>query len=190
MKNVHYSKKKKCKDCSRLITNNAIRCCRCSKKQHWKRKAYQKQFIGQVAPNFKHGKYINNHCIDCGKKVGALYKRCKSCSKKGRLSSRFGKPPYHGNGAYYKGNYMRSSWEIAFAYFLDLSGIKWFYEPKRFYFKDCTYLPDFYLPEWDLYIEIKGWFHKNTKKRFNLFKKKYSNIKLLMKRDLQEIGIL
>ena len=87
---------------------------------------------------------------------------------------------------------MRSSWEVLFDKYCLRNHIKYRYEFKRFYFKDCTYLPDFYLPETNKYIEIKGWWYKNGKKRFNLFKKLYPKIKidLLMKKQLQEIGVL
>ncbi len=80
MNKYHYSNNNKC-ECGKLITNNAIRCCHCSKEEHWTRKNYQKQFIGKLAPNYKHGKYIEHNCMDCGKEIQALYNRCKSCSK-------------------------------------------------------------------------------------------------------------
>jgi len=117
--------------------------------------------------------------------------RCKSCAHKGKLSFTFGKHAYHGKGKKYKGIFMRSTWERKFAFFLDCSGIKWEYESKRFYFEDCTYCPDFYIPKWDLYIEIKGWWRPNTRKRFDLFKKNYpdKSIKVLMQKELQEIGL-
>jgi len=110
----------------------------------------------------------------------------------GKDSPAYGKPASHGKGAYYNNVYMRSSYEIKFAFFLDCSGIKWEYESKRFYFEDCTYCPDFYLPEWNLYIEIKGYWRDNTKKRFDLFKKIYpkERIKVLMKPELEKLGVL
>ncbi|KKM16268.1 hypothetical protein LCGC14_1687490, partial [marine sediment metagenome] len=75
--------------------------------------------------------------------------RCKSCSKKGKLSYNYGKPPKHGLNGVYKGIYMRSSWEIKYAKYLDSKGIKWSYEAKFFELiinkKETTYTPDFYL---------------------------------------------
>lgn len=104
----------------------------------------------------------------------------------------FGISASHGKRIKYKGNCMRSTWEILYAKYLDKNNIKWLYESKRFYFKDCTYCPDFYLPDQDLYIEIKGYWRENTKKRFDLFKKNYSKIKikLLMQKDLEKLGVL
>ena len=147
--------------------------------------------------NFKGGRTLKKYyCKDCGKEINfntALYNlgRCRSCAKKGVLSSRFGKPSPHGKRIKYKGICMRSSWEIAYAKYLDSRGIKWEYESKRFYFKDCSYCPDFYLPEQDKYIEIKGYWRDNTKKRYNLFKANNpkEKIEVLMKPDLKKLGI-
>jgi hypothetical protein len=55
-----------------------------------------------------------------------------------------------------------------------------------------TYTPDFYLPETDTYIEIKGWFREKDKIKMNNFKIKYSQEKIiiLMKKDLENLGVL
>jgi 5-methylcytosine-specific restriction endonuclease McrA len=39
---------------------------------------------GENNPNYKEGKYSNNHCIDCSKKIKQQRKRCKSCDIKWR----------------------------------------------------------------------------------------------------------
>lgn len=59
----------------------------------------------------------------------------------------------------YKGILMRSKLEVRYAESLDEQGITWLYEPKRFWLEElnCSYLPDFYLPDKDTYIEVKGW---------------------------------
>ena len=57
----------------------------------------------------------------------------------------------------YKGHNMRSRLEADIAKQLDALGIDWLYEPERFNLGEFTYLPDFYLPSYDLYIEGKGW---------------------------------
>lgn len=52
---------------------------------------------------------------------------------------------------------MRSSWEVNIAKIMSMEKINWTYEPERFYFNDGTsYLPDFYLPKKDTWIEVKG----------------------------------
>jgi hypothetical protein len=145
-------------------------------------------------------------------------KRCHSCSHKGNLNYFYGKKltiehkekisknhanvkgnnnPFfgkinHGIGEYYKGFFMRSSYELKFAKFLDNQKIKWLYEPKAFDLINTTYRPDFYLPETDEYIEIKGYWRDDAKIKFNLFKIFYpkENIKVLMKEDLKNLEVL
>jgi hypothetical protein len=67
----------------------------------------------------------------------------------------------------------RSTWEIELAEMLTELGIKWEYEPKRFYFRaeSESYLPDFFLPEYNCWIEVKGWMDKRSLRRVKLFKK-------------------
>jgi hypothetical protein len=69
----------------------------------------------------------------------------------------YGKSANHGRGSYYKNYFMRSTWEILFTKFLDINRINWLYEPQSFDLVNMTYTPDFYLPEINEYIEIKGW---------------------------------
>jgi len=48
------------------------------------------------------------------------------------------------------------------------------------------------LPEFDCYIEIKGWWRDKGRVKFERFKKLYPKvrIKVLMKLELEELGIL
>lgn len=56
----------------------------------------------------------------------------------------------------YNGYYFRSRLEARWAIFMDTLGVKYQYEPEVFDLDDnLYYLPDFYLPELDVYIEIK-----------------------------------
>ena len=111
---------------------------------------------------------------------------------KGKKSALFGKVAPFIKRIKYKGIKMRSSWEVAYAKYLDKQGIKWQYEPKAFDLGNTTYTPDFYLPESDTYVEIKGRWFKDAKKKFNLFRKKYysMNIILLMKQELLKLKII
>jgi hypothetical protein len=92
----------------------------------------------------------------------------------------------------YKNNSFRSSWELLFAKWLDLSGIKWQYESKTFDLVNTTYTPDFYLPEFDCYIEIKGWWRDDAKKKFKKFIQRYNKIKIkvLGIQELKKLKIL
>ena len=56
----------------------------------------------------------------------------------------------------YDGILYRSRTEARWAVFLDAIGTSHHYEPDGFDFGDIRYLPDFYLPATDLYVEIKG----------------------------------
>ena len=57
----------------------------------------------------------------------------------------------------YNGYYFRSRLEAKWAVFFDAAGIQYNYEPEGYIMDNgATYLPDFYLPENDVYVEIKG----------------------------------
>ena len=61
---------------------------------------------------------------------------------------------------WYNGVMLESSYELAVAQDLDANNIKWV-RPKRFYWVDDTgkrrhYTPDFYLPEYDVYLDPKN----------------------------------
>ena len=71
-------------------------------------------------------------------------------------------------------HYFRSAWEANIARILDYLHIEWKYEYKRFHFnqeteKILSYQPDFYLPQYDKWIEVKGWMDNTSKKRLELF---------------------
>lgn len=74
-------------------------------------------------------------------------------------------------GWYYSGVHMRSSYEIMVAEILDRYNIEWQYEPKIFKLGDgCRYQPDFYLVEYDRWIEVKGYFTDVAKTKVAKFK--------------------
>jgi hypothetical protein len=55
----------------------------------------------------------------------------------------------------YKGFLFRSRLEARYAVLFDALGIKWDYEPEGFDLNGEWYLPDFWLPEFNCWIEIK-----------------------------------
>lgn len=56
----------------------------------------------------------------------------------------------------YNGYRFRSRLEARWAVFFDAAGIEYQYEPEGFVLNgDIPYLPDFYLPEFNAYVEIK-----------------------------------
>ena len=93
------------------------------------------------------------------------------------------------------GHLVRSTWEANFARILNYLGIEYKYEPICFDLDITNYTPDFYLPDKDMYIEIKGRDTKEVKnkrimvrqrygikikvikwKRYNYFQNKYSKL--------------
>jgi len=102
------------------------------------------------------------------------------------------KLPSHGKHIKYKNIWFRSTWEANFAKWLTLSNIKWLYEQKTFDLGKTNYTPDFYLPEFNCYIEIKGWWRRDAKRKFKLFKKNYLNVNIIVlnRKALSKLGLI
>lgn len=80
----------------------------------------------------------------------------------------------------YKKIIMRSRFETKIAYFLDCLKIKWEYEPKCFLLSEgMYYLPDFFLPELNMWIEAKGLIEEHNKEISRCFVKD-NNTELLL----------
>lgn len=145
--------------------------------------------------------YKNSYCcMDCAGHITfrtALYGMgtCKSCSNKGERCNWFGKTVLI-KFCKYKNIWFKSSWEANFAKWCDGSNIKWEYEPRAFLLKlnnkKTNYTPDFYLPEFDLWIEVKGYWRKDAFEKYQQFQKEYTNIniELFNKDKLQELSII
>lgn len=168
-------KSNKCTDCGHSIHKISIRCYSCEVKRKHKEGIIE-------TPNKGHFGY--HHTKETKLKIRKALR--------GNKCYMFGQPAHHGKWIKYKGIKMRSSYEVAYAKYLDNSKVKWQYEPKAFDLGNCTYRPDFYLPKKNLYIEIKGFWRDDAKKKFKLFKKCYSNqmIKVLNKEELIKLGVL
>lgn len=122
----------------------------------------------------------------------------KKNARKGKDSNLYGKI-FHGKGCWYNckqgsSYFMRSTWEVKYAIYLDSIFEKWFYEYKKFEIIvdgiESTYTPDFYLPDKELFIEIKGYWRKDAKKKYKVFKETYPNIKINIygKKELKQLG--
>ena len=55
----------------------------------------------------------------------------------------------------YNGILFRSRLEARWAVFFDAAGVKYEYEPYSFMLDGIGYVPDFYLPDYELYVEAK-----------------------------------
>lgn len=74
------------------------------------------------------------------------------------------------------------TWELTVAQFMDKVGIQWQRNKKRFNYthlngNDATYLPDFYLPTINIYLEVKGYQTELDLKKWSEFKPKLYVIK-------------
>jgi len=125
----------------------------------------------------------------------------KKNTRRGKGCNFYGKPPKHGRGSWYECKdgskvWMRSTWEVKFATYLDINKIEWLFEIKKFPInylgKDGTYTPDFYLMKEDKYIEIKGWWRDDAKIKYESFKEQYPNIiiELYDKIKLKKLNVL
>lgn len=81
--------------------------------------------------------------------------------------------------------YFYSRWEANFARLMNYLKIRWEYAPKTFNLETQNYTPDFYLPEANIFIEVKNFMWKYSQQRDEKFRKLYPNIKLelLLKDD-------
>lgn len=71
-----------------------------------------------------------------------------------------------------------STWEANIARVFNLVRINWQYAPKIFDLGEHTYRPDFYLPDGEIFIEVKNFMGEYSLKRDQLFRQKYPNIRL------------
>jgi len=70
----------------------------------------------------------------------------------------------------YRGIKYRSKWEVYIAKLFLYSDIRTIYEPKRFFLtKTLSYLPDFYLPDYNFYVEVKGLLSKKDSVLLSIF---------------------
>lgn len=109
-------------------------------------------------------------------------------SREGINNNMYGKPCPHAKKTKYGNIWFRSSWEATVAKWFDEQGVEWVYEPKRFVLGDVTYVPDFYLPSLDCYVEVKGWLGRNSKDviRIRRFKEKYA-LKMITQQHIRDI---
>ena len=70
---------------------------------------------------------------------------------------------------------LKGTWELITAKWLDSINIKWEYEvnPQPYFWENewHSYFPDFYLPEYDVYIEVKGYKTERDRTKWDQFNK-------------------
>jgi len=91
----------------------------------------------------------------------------------------------------YKGEKLHGKWELAYAKWLDQNRINWRRPKEKFPYEfeglNGYYIPDFYLIDEEIYIEIKGY---PTPKDFAKWNSFPMPIKIINGRDLKEMGLI
>lgn len=87
----------------------------------------------------------------------------------------------------YKEHILKGGWELLFAKWLDENNIKWtnIVNPFTYYWNSGyhLYFPDFYIYEYDLFIEIKGYQTDRDLEKW----KSVENLAIIKKREINKI---
>lgn len=80
---------------------------------------------------------------------------------------------------------MRSNWEANLARIFRLHNIKYEFEPEIFVFDKIkkgtkAYVPDFYLPDSDTWVEVKGYLDDKSRIKIKRFRQYYPEKRLVM----------
>ena len=90
----------------------------------------------------------------------------------------------------YKNVRLYGTWELKYAIYLDSKNIIWEQNKKRFPYiyngKQRYYIPDFYLPKENCYVEIKGYETEKDRSKWKHFTNKLTVLKY---KDLVDLGI-
>jgi hypothetical protein len=88
--------------------------------------------------------------------------------------------------------YVHSTWEERLLLHFIERGIRAEYEPRTFPVDGGSYTPDFYLPDEDRYIEVKGYWFDKQRIKFNRFRALYPhiNIEVWYGDRLIEMGVI
>jgi len=99
------------------------------------------------------------------------------------------KAGYYGIPTVYSGVYFRSKTEAMCARALDFHEICWIYEPERFYLSeiDETYVPDFYLPEFDIWIEVKWYGNEPSLYKSYAFRRTGKNLTIVNRKNIDYV---
>jgi hypothetical protein len=114
---------------------------------------------------------ITNVCVVCNKDIQTNIKRNQTYHRECWYSVAGGYRQGSGRskGSYYEDQWFDSDFEIEVAKFLNDSGIKWIRNTRRFYYswndKKTYYIPDFYLEDYQLFLETKGYWWSDKKQR-------------------------
>lgn len=156
-------------------------------------------FYGKHHTPETRAKMSANHADFHGDKSPHFGKRGKDAIAYGEKNGMYGRPPpvgtSYGRGGYFtqpNGNivWLRSTYETRVAEVITKIGITWLYESKYFKLDGLgTYHPDFYLPEYNIWLEIKGYVRKEARDKLTQFFIQYPNetLKILYIEDIIQL---
>ena len=83
------------------------------------------------------------------------------------------------------------SWELTFCKYADVMKLNWKRNTKRFPYikpdgKQSTYLPDFFVEDWNSYVEVKGYETDLDAAKWNQFPKDLS-LKVLRRKEIRQL---
>ena len=92
----------------------------------------------------------------------------------------------------YRGNDLHCKWELEYAKYLDSQGVVWVRCKERFAYtyqdKEHYYTPDFYLPDEDVYVEVKGYRTGKDSAKWKQFPKN-KKLRVLQYKELKQLGL-
>ena len=93
----------------------------------------------------------------------------------------------------YNGVDLHGAWELKYVQYLDSKSINWIRNKDSFIYvyngKERRYTPDFYLPDTDEYIEIKGYKTEKDDAKWTQFPK-HTKLINFMEEELKKLGII
>jgi hypothetical protein len=90
---------------------------------------------------------------------------------------------------------VQGTWELAFVRWADQKGLKYLCHRGRIPYtidgKEHSYYPDFYVEEWQQWVDIKNKYHYSIQiEKFNCLRDKGINVKILLEDELKKMGVL
>ena len=96
-----------------------------------------------------------------------------SAKMKAKGNPNYGRPPRPTYTCTLKGHMVRSRWEKVMCDWLYVHGVEYVYEGRSFQLSDgkgaFTYIPDIYIPSWDEYWEVKGYWSELSIRKVDAF---------------------
>jgi hypothetical protein len=179
-----------CNSCKK--NENTIKCLNCGK--YFKKRVSKRKFCSRICS----GKYLGKHVLK-GRKLSITTKeklsKIASSNNNGIIKTKYYKiySPFMKKNIAVQGTY-----ELKYAKYLNENNINWIRSKEiSIQYKKSdnvtrNYFPDFYLPNINEYIEIKGYFFPKDKEKMKLVQEQNMNkkIRILFKKDLIKLRLL